>query len=124
MSKNTRNTTLPTGKQLNDHKKSDEEIQLEFNEMEGADLLIPFSKVKGSDQARLLGRVQALGIDGEAGDEVDLDLEVVADFIDYVTETFAIDKEKFEEFTAGYGGFERALNLTVSYASELGKDAN
>ena len=123
MSKNTKNTTLPTGKKLTDHKKSDEEIQLEFNELDGADLLIPFNKVKGSNQARLLARVQALGID-DTDEDTGLDLDVVADFIDYVTETFAVDKEKFEAFTAGYGGFERALNLTVSYASELGKDAN
>ena len=121
MSKNTKNTTLPTGKQLTDHKKSDEEIQLEFNELDGADLLIPFNKVKGSNQARLLARVQALGID-DTDEDTGLDLDAVADFIDYVTETFAVDKEKFEDFTAGRGGFERALNLTVAYAAELGKD--
>ena len=121
MSKNTKNTTLPTGKQLTDHKKSDEEIQLEFNELNGADLLIPFNKVKGSNQARLLARVQALGID-DTDEDTGLDLDVVADFIDYVTDTFAVDKEKFEDFTAGRGGFERALNLTVAYAAELGKD--
>ena len=121
MSKNTKNTTLPTGKQLTDHKKSAEEIQLEFNELDGADLLIPFNKVKGSNQARLLARVQALGID-DTDEDTGLDLDVVADFIDYVTDTFAVDKEKFEDFTAGRGGFERALNLTVAYAAELGKD--
>ena len=121
MSKNTKNTTLPTGKQLTDHKKSDEEIQLEFNELDGADLLIPFNKVKGSNQARLLARVQALGID-DTDEDTGLDLDVVADFIDYVTDTFAVDKDKFEDFTAGRGGFERALNLTVAYAAELGKD--
>lgn len=121
MSKNTKNTTLPTGKQLTDHKKSDEEIQLEFNELDGADLLIPFNKVKGSNQARLLARVQALGID-DTEEDTGLDLDVVADFIDYVTDTFAVDKDKFEDFTAGRGGFERALNLTVAYAAELGKD--
>ena len=121
MSKNTKNTTLPTGKQLTDHKKSDEEIQLEFNELDGADLLIPFNKVKGSNQARLLARVQALGIN-DTEEDTGLDLDVVADFIDYVTDTFAVDKEKFEDFTAGRGGFERALNLTVAYAAELGKD--
>ena len=121
MSKNTKNTTLPTGKQLTDHKKSAEEIQLEFNELDGADLLIPFNKVKGSNQARLLARVQALGID-DTEEDTGLDLDVVADFIDYVTDTFAVDKEKFEDFTAGRGGFERALNLTVAYAAELGKD--
>lgn len=123
MSKNTRNTTLPTGKQLTDHKKSAEDIQLDFNELDGADLLIPFSKVKGSDQARLLARVQALGID-DTDEDADLDLDTVADFIDYVADTFAADKDKFEEFTAGRGGFERALNLTVAYAAELGKDEN
>ena len=121
MSKNTKNTTLPTGKQLTDHKKSAEEIQLEFNELDGADLLIPFNKVKGSNQARLLARVQALGID-DTEEDTGLDLDVVADFIDYVTDTFAVDKDKFEDFTAGRGGFERALNLTVAYAAELGKD--
>lgn len=121
MSKNTKNTTLPTGKQLTDHKKSAEEIQLEFNELDGADLLIPFNKVKGSNQARLLARVQALGID-DTDEDTGLDLDAVADFIDYVTETFAVDKDKFEDFTAGRGGFERALNLTVAYAAELGKD--
>lgn len=104
--------------------------QLAFEEVEGHELLIPFSKVKGSDQARLMGRLMRMGlVSGDEGGEAettnlaDLDLEVVADFIDYVAERFAVDLAAFEEFTCGPGGMERALELSMAYAGELGKDA-
>ncbi|WP_172121392.1 hypothetical protein [Actinomyces faecalis] len=59
----------------------------------------------------------------EDSEDVDLDLNQAADFIDWVAERFAPDVEAFEEFTMGPGGLERALNLVVAYAGELGKDA-
>lgn len=125
-------TATKTPKQPQDRKTPKAEVlaeaQLAFSEIEGSELLIPFSRVKGSDQLRLLGRLRSLGLitedeDGTDGDGVafdDLDMEVVADFIDYVAERFAVSRDDFEHFTMGRGGFERALNLAVAYAGELG----
>lgn len=112
-----------------DHKKSKKEIaeeaQLRFDEIDGHELLVPFSKVKGSDQLRLLGRLKTLGVvdENEDGSDVDfdsLDLEMLADLIDYVAEKFAVDKGEFEAFTSGARGFEKAMNLAIAYAGELG----
>ena len=101
-----------------DHK----DPQPRFSDVEGHELLKPFSKVRGSDQARLVARLQAMGV-FEDSEDVDLDLNQAADFIDWVAERFAPDVEAFERFTMGPGGLERALNLVVSYAGEQGKDA-
>jgi len=106
----------------------DAEKQTRFEDIEGSELLKPFSKVKGSDQARLTGRLIQLGLfsdDGNPGDEVnieDLNFDAVADLIDYVSEKFALDADKFDTFTMGQGGMERAMNLAVAYAGEMGKD--
>lgn len=91
-------------------------------DIEGFDLLVPFDKVKGSDQVRLLSRVRDLGLlDGSGNTGIaDLDLDAVADLIDFVGERYAKDPAKFEEFTTGKGGFSRAMNLVVVYAGELG----
>lgn len=101
-----------------DHK----DPQPRFSDVEGHELLKPFSKVKGSDQARLIARLQAMGV-LEDSDEVDIDLDQAADLIDWVAERFAPDIEAFDRFTMGAGGMERALNLVTAYAGELGKDA-
>lgn len=129
---------MPTTKKPQDHKTSqaeqDEQKQLRFNELDGHELLKPFSKVKGSDQARLMGRLIGLGLltdDGESTDAVDdtgavdieaLDFDALADMIDYVSEKFALDTEAFDEFTMGRGGMSRAMTLTMAYAGEMGKD--
>ena len=103
-----------------------EAAQVRFGEIEGHDLLRPFSQVKGSDQVRLLGRLTRLGLidDAEDGDSTadlsGMDLEEIADLIDYVADHFAVDVQKFEEFTSGRGGYERAMTLAVAYAGELG----
>lgn len=111
-----------------------EEKQQDFSEIEGSELLVPFSKVKGSDQARLVNRLKSLGLFSEdetgGGDEdssvpIDsLDLEAVADLIDYVSEKFAVNSAKFDDFTRGSGGMERAVNLAVGFAGELGKESD
>ena len=123
-------------KKPQDRKPSKEEVaeaqQQDFSEIEGSELLVPFSKVKGSDQARLVNRLKSLGLfsddtDSEGGDDVafqDLDLEAVADLIDYVSEKFAVDSGKFDDFTRGCGGMERAVNLAVGCAGELGKESD
>lgn len=111
---------MATRKTPQDHKQSDEARQIEFTEVEGHELLIPFSKVKGSDQARLVAQLDKMNTDGELESE---DLAILADVIDYISEKFAVDSAKFDEFTCGRGGMERALNLAMAYASELGKDA-
>lgn len=100
-----------------------EELQ-RFADIPGHELLLPFSQVKGSDQARLIARLQDLGLVDLDQDEAtigDLDLDALADFIDYVGEHFALDLEQFEQFTMGPGGMERAINLAIAYAGDLGK---
>ena len=105
------------------------EAQERFDEVEGHELLRPLSKVKGSDQTRLMARLQRLGLLDEAkgdGDEIgfdDLDLDEVADLIDYISERFALDSAEFDEFTCGEGGFVRALTLVMAYVGEMGKGA-
>ena len=105
------------------------EAQERFDEVEGHELLRPLSKVKGSDQTRLMARLQRLGLldeaEGEAGQGgiADLDLDEVADLIDYISERFALDSAEFDEFTCGEGGFVRALTLVMAYVGEMGKGA-
>ena len=105
------------------------EAQERFDEVEGHELLRPLSQVKGSDQTRLMARLQRLGLLDEAGDDAgqggiaDLDLDEVADLIDYISERFALDSAEFDEFTCGEGGFVRALTLVMAYVGEMGKGA-
>lgn len=105
------------------------EAQERFDEVEGHELLRPLSKVKGSDQTRLMARLQRMGLLDEAGDDAgqggiaDLDLDEVADLIDYISERFALDSAEFDEFTCGEGGFVRALSLVMAYVGEMGKGA-
>ena len=105
------------------------EAQERFDEVEGHELLHPLSKVKGSDQTRLMARLQRLGLLDEAGEDAgqggiaDLDLDEVADLIDYISERFALDSAEFDEFTCGEGGFVRALTLVMAYVGEMGKGA-
>lgn len=105
------------------------EAQERFDEVEGHELLRPLSKVKGSDQTRLMARLQRLGLldeaEGESGQGgiADLDLDEVADLIDYISERFALDSAEFDEFTCGEGGFVRALSLVMAYVGEMGKGA-
>ena len=105
------------------------EAQERFDEVEGHELLRPLSKVKGSDQTRLMARLQRLGLLDEAGDDAgqggiaDLDLDEVADLIDYISERFALDSAEFDEFTCGEGGFVLALTLVMAYVGEMGKGA-
>ena len=105
------------------------EAQERFDEVEGHELLRPLSKVKGSDQTRLMARLQRLGLLDEAGDDAgqggiaDLDLDEVADLIDYISERCALDSAEFDEFTCGEGGFVRALTLVMAYVGEMGKGA-
>lgn len=121
-------TKTPQDRKTTDTEQAAEKQQ-RFDEIDGHELLKPFSKVKGSDQARLTGRLVKLGLFNEDGDTeggVDLDsldFDAVADLIDYVSEKFTLDTEKFDAFTMGAGGMERAMNLAVAYAGEMGKDA-
>lgn len=94
-----------------------------FQDVPGHDLLKPMSQVRGSDQARLMARLADLGLLSDDGGDApaSLDLDAAADLIDYTAARFALDQDAFEAFTMGAGGMERALNLVLSYAGELGK---
>lgn len=126
--------TTKAAKKPADHKpkKAEQDDAPAFDTIEGHDLLLPFSQVDGAMQARLLGRMQRLGLDLDGGPEGDdsgdkkesLDLDGVADLIDFIAERLAKDEAKFRAFTSGHGGFERAINLAIAYAGELGKSGN
>lgn len=106
-------------------KNTTQPVELDFNDVEGAQLLVPINKVKGSDQARLIARLTGLGVglDETAGAD-DIDIDALADFVDYVGEHFAVNENDFVKFTSGAGGFTRAINLCLQYAAELGKEAS
>lgn len=107
-----------------------------FANIEGSHLLRPIKTVKGSDQLRLLAKLREVGLMGDdkpkkttkaatakakEAEIMDMPLEGLADLIDYVGEKFAHKPEEFEAFTMGEGGFERAIELVVSYAGLLGE---
>lgn len=99
-------------------------------EIEGFDLLKSPRDVKGSDQLRIINKLKSLGIlngDGEAAKNLDfmsMDLEVLADFVDYLEEKFALDPDEFAKFTTGPKGMERAIELAIAYANALGEGAS
>ena len=95
------------------------ERELEFSEIEGHELLKPFSKVKSSDQARIMQRLR--GAIGEDGDDTDIDLDVFADFIDYLEENYVVDVAGWQEFSIGAGALHRTMQLVMAYAGEMGK---
>ena len=105
--------------------------KVNFEEVPGHELLRPAGSIKGSDQARLLARAAKLSdslgglknidLDNPAEALEKIDFDALADMIDYIGERFAVDVEKFEEFTCGEGGMNRAFVLTFSYLGLLGE---
>jgi hypothetical protein len=88
----------------------------------GWDLLKPYKQIKGSDQLRLMNRLQIVADkNSKAGDEVQMDLEAVADFTDYVGEKFAIDPDVFDKWSMGPGGYNRVMTLALTYGQAMGE---
>ena len=124
-----------------DHKKPEAETtaeaQLRFDEVDGSEHLKPLADVKASDQIRFTARLQdiisATGVeldeDGEVDEEqaraafADMDLFAFADFIDWVSERYAVDADAFDKWSSGAGGQERTIELVLAYMAEMGKDA-
>ena len=88
-----------------------------FQDVAGADLLIPPSQVTAAQNARLMAVIQAGSLDQEAY----LDLEQVAEMVEYVQEHMASDPERLQVFFTGPGALQRAVDLCTAYAAELGK---
>lgn len=115
-----------TPKTPQDRKPKQVDTVTRFEDLDGAELLKPFDQVKGSDQLRLINKLRSLGYiddpeaDGDAAKPKE-DLDKVADLIDWISEKFAVDTDEFEKFTAGQGGYARALDLVMAYASLLGE---
>ncbi|MFW0183769.1 hypothetical protein ACN082_09760 [Rothia sp. CCM 9417] len=128
------NTQLPAQnlnepRQPQDHLPSREErlekAQKNFSEVPGSQYMVPFRKIKGSDQMRIINRLRKLmpeGTDAEEFDASEMDLDDFADFVDYLADNWTVDKEGFESFTSGSGGMVRTLELAMAFADELGKD--
>lgn len=112
------------GKAPQDHKKSNveiyEDLEKEFSEVEGSDLIVPLGKIKGTDQMRIIGKIQSLNI-GEDSKESDMDLDTFADVIDWLSEKFSVDPAKFDEWSSGSGGMLRTMKLAMALMQELGK---
>lgn len=108
-----------------DHKPSDEAIaeaqQKRFEDIEGHEHIVPFGKIKGSDQLRIIGRIKKLGLGDGDGEEADIDLDGFADFIDWIGLRYTVDQKKFEEWSGGAGGIGRTMKLAMGLLSELGK---
>ena len=88
------------------------ERELEFSEVEGHELLKPFSQIKSSDQARLMQRLRV--VTGDDPEDAVIDLDAFADFIDYL-------EENWQEFSIGAGALHRTMQLVMAYAGEMGK---
>ena len=117
---------MATPKTPQDHKPSDAEIadiqKKSFSEIEGHEHIKPFSRIKGSDQMRIIGRLKNLGItSGKDNEDSDLDLDGFADFVDWIAENYTVDQKKFEEWSAGDAGMIRTMKLAMGLLSELGK---
>lgn len=95
------------------------ERELEFSEVEGHELLKPFSQIKSSDQARLMQRLR--GAIGDDAEDTDIDLDAFADFIDYLEENYVVDAAGWQEFSTGSGALHRTMELVMAYAGEMGK---
>lgn len=109
-----------------DHKRTNEEIfedlQQDFSEIEGSELIVPLGKIRATDQMRIMGRIQRLGLmdAGEDG-KTDLDLDGFADLVDWIGEKFSVNQAKFEDWSSGAGGMSRTMKLCMALMSELGK---
>ena len=129
-------TQSRTRKTPQDHKPTQASVdaakQERFEDVEGHELLIPFSKIKGSDQSRLLNRVKKLLGDQTITQEqaaqaaegdlvIDIDLEDFADLTDWVAEHLAINEDEFNEWTSGVNGMQRTVALVSGLADEVGK---
>lgn len=97
------------------------ERELEFSEVEGHELLKPFSQIKSSDQARLMQRLRGAIGDGDDAEDADIDLDAFADFIDYLEENYVADAAGWQEFSTGAGALHRTMQLVMAYAGEMGK---
>ncbi len=98
-----------------------------FYEQEGHELFRPLKTIKGSDQMRLLGRLKKMGLISDGSKrkaKPDLDLEELADLVDYVGEKFTHDPKAFDEFTSGEDGYTRAISLAVGFAQLVGESKN
>ena len=102
------------------------EAKERFDEVEGHELLRPLSKVKGSDQTRLMARLQRMGLldeDKGDGDEVgfdDLDLDEVADLIvGVLSSTLPVTASNGQPGKAKYTLADGVASRTKARAAEL-----
>lgn len=105
--------------------------QTRFEDIDGHELVKPFSKVRGSDQWRLIAQLRSTGLLNEdeetpkgAERKIDLDgldAEALADFTEWFAARFAVDEEKFWEKFSGQGAMQSIIEICFAYVGELGK---
>lgn len=114
-----------------DHKTTkaarDAQQQISFQEVEGHELLKPFSELTGADGARIIGRLKsALGTDPadmeEGAAAEDMDFDAMADLIDFIGERYVVDPAGWAEFNTA-ANVSKVLELVSAFAGELGKGA-
>lgn len=93
---------------------------------EGWDLLKPFDQVAVWDQAELLEIVKPLMSDSEESADLNLmtfDVRIVGDLARKLAD-LAVDREAYTAFVSGPDALERAVNLGIVYAAQLGKSGD
>jgi hypothetical protein len=94
---------------------------------EGWDLLLSFDRVPVWDQAELLEIVKPLMAsseeDAEGLDLMSFDVRIVGQLARKLSD-LAVDKGAYTAFVSGPDALERAVNLGIAYAAQLGKSGD
>lgn len=95
---------------------------------DGWDLLLPFDRVPVWDQAELLEIVKPLMSDAqdESKDGLDLmsfDVTIIGQLARKLAD-LAVDRNEYTAFVSGPDALERAVNLGIAYAAQLGKSGD
>lgn len=119
-------TRSRTAKQTQDHQPSKEEKQLEFEELEGHELLKPITSMRPSEMARVQGKLISvissdIGVDDlENVDVSSLNFDALADFIEFLEDRYVLDGDAWDTFGHEHG-MEAVQSLAMGYGSAMGK---
>jgi hypothetical protein len=110
---------MPERKTPQDHKSPASDVK-----PEGWDLLLPFDQVAVWDQTELLEIVKPLMAsseeDGEGLDLMSFDVKIIGQLARKLAD-LAVDRGVYTTFVSGPDALERAVNLGIAYAAQLGK---
>lgn len=99
------------------------EQQKSFAEVPGHEFFVPFTKIDGISQAKIFSKFYANVGDTPEGENLTAEqVEGIATFAEYLAGNFCVDREGFDNFTSGPGGFGRLMAIVMGFVGELGKD--